>query len=185
MKFNDHSRLAGAHAFLGPSKYHWVNYDEDKLVATFRNTQAVKRGVALHEYAQKAISLGIRQKQTRQTLNMYINDAIGYGMSPEQVVFYSINAFGTVDAISFRDGMLRIHDLKTGVTATSMKQPYIYAALFCLEYDIRPGTIETELRIYQKDVVLVETADVETVALIMDKIISFDKRIEELKAEGA
>ena len=28
--FNDHSRLAGQHAFLGASKYHWINYDEKK-----------------------------------------------------------------------------------------------------------------------------------------------------------
>ena len=31
MKWNDHSRISGLHAFLGASKYHWINYNEEKL----------------------------------------------------------------------------------------------------------------------------------------------------------
>ena len=30
MTFNKHYDLMGKHAFLGASKYHWINYDEDK-----------------------------------------------------------------------------------------------------------------------------------------------------------
>ena len=40
MKFNDHSRLEGAHAFLSASKYHWVNYDDAKLIESYRTAQA-------------------------------------------------------------------------------------------------------------------------------------------------
>ena len=31
MIFNKHSNLEGQHAFLGASKFHWINYDEDKI----------------------------------------------------------------------------------------------------------------------------------------------------------
>ena len=64
-------------------------------------------------------------------------------------LFYSDNCFGTADAICFRDGFLRIHDLKTGVTPAHMEQLLVYAALFCLEYVIKPSDIDSELRIYQ------------------------------------
>ena len=30
MDFNQHKELEGLHAFLGASKYHWINYSEDK-----------------------------------------------------------------------------------------------------------------------------------------------------------
>jgi hypothetical protein len=33
--FNKHSNLAGQHAFLSASKYHWVNYTDQKLDASF------------------------------------------------------------------------------------------------------------------------------------------------------
>ena len=74
-------------------------------------------------------------------------------MTPEQVLFYSVNAFGTADAIAFdeRSKLLRIHDLKTGVTPASMAQLHVYAALFCLEYDKPPFEIKYDLRIYQND----------------------------------
>ena len=35
MDFNKHYSLEGKHAFLGASKYHWVNYDNDKIVETY------------------------------------------------------------------------------------------------------------------------------------------------------
>ena len=36
MTFNEHSRLIGQHAFLGASKYHWINYDVDKLATVYK-----------------------------------------------------------------------------------------------------------------------------------------------------
>jgi hypothetical protein len=80
--------------------------------------------------------------------------------------------------------LLRVHDLKTGVIPASMMQTRVYAALFCLEYDFRPGNIDMELRIYQSDNILVENPEVDMIAHIMSRIITFDKEIEKLKIAG-
>lgn len=85
MTFNDHSRLAGQHAFLGASKYHWINYDEAKVADTFIKAQAVARGTTLHEFAAQCIRLGQKLPRSHQTLNSYVNDAVGFKMTPEQV----------------------------------------------------------------------------------------------------
>lgn len=183
MDFNRHSDLAGAHAFLSPSKYHWINYDHDKLVETFRNSEAAVRGTRLHNFAREAIELGIKLPRSPKTLNMYVNDAIGYRMTPEQPLMYSYNAFGTADAISFRNDMLRIHDLKTGVSPVSMKQLEIYVALFCLEYKKDPRKIGCEVRIYKEDEVLLHEPIIDDILFIMDRIVEFDKIIEHLKEE--
>jgi len=182
--FNKHSNLTGTHAFLGASNYHWINYSDDKLDRAFLLAQAARRGVELHEYARMAIRLGRRQPDNSETLNMYVNDAIGFGMTPEQILFYSINCYGTADTIGFRKDKLRIHDYKSGVSKTSEKQLYVYAALFCLEYGVKPHMITTELRIYQSDEVRVYPGDPEEIVYIMDRIVTFDKRIEALKQES-
>ena len=184
MNFNNHFRLEGLHAFLSASKYHWINYDEDKLISTFTKWQAAQRGTQLHELACQCINLGVKLPKTRNTLNMYVNDAIGFKMKTEQILYFSDNCFGTADTISFRKNFLRIHDLKTGTSPTSIKQLLIYNALFCLEYNIKPIDIETELRLYQSDEVLVHVPTPEEIYNIMDKIITFDKRIEQLKIGG-
>lgn len=184
MDFNDHHRLAGSHAFLSASVYHWVNYDIEKLKATYVNSQEAARGVRLHDFASTAIQLGEKLPRTTRTINMYVNDAIGYKMTPEQILFYSVNAYGTADAISFKKNMLRIHDLKTGVTKASMTQLEVYTAFFCLEYDVKPGTIDIELRIYQNDQIWVHEPEVDKIAHIMDTIITFDREIEKMKELG-
>lgn len=184
MNFLKHSNLEGKHAFLGASNYHWLGYDEEKLITSFTRAQAVKRGSELHEYAEKAIRLKEKQIDDERTIHAYINDAIDYAMTPEQILYYSSNCFGTADAISFRKNKLRIHDLKTGVTPAKMDQLLIYEALFCLEYRIKPADIEAELRIYQNDDILVFNPDLEDIVPIMDKIVTFDKIINELKAGG-
>lgn len=114
---------------------------------------------------------------------MYVNDAIGFKMKPEQVLFYSENCYGTTDAIAFRNGLLRIHDLKTGITPAHMEQLEIYAALFCLEYKIKPSDIEMELRLYQKNEVLFHNPTAEDIVPITDKIITFDKVINKIKEQ--
>ncbi|MCM1524026.1 MAG: DUF2800 domain-containing protein [Ruminococcus sp.] len=183
MNFNKHSNLRGQHAFLGASKYHWINYTPDKAAESYMNFLAAQKGTELHEYA--AMSIRLRQKlpKSQKTLNMYINDAIGFKMEPEQILYYSENCFGTADAICFRDGLLRIHDLKTGTVPAHMEQLYIYAALFCLEYDIKPGEIKTELRIYQANKILYANAGADIIVPVMDKIISFNKIIDKIKSE--
>lgn len=184
MIFQRHLELEGRHAFLSPSKYHWIRYDDEKLDSTFRTQLAAQRGSELHDFAFQAIRLGERLPRTPRTLNLYVNDAIGFRMIPEQPLYYSDNAFGTADAISFRKNFLRIHDLKTGVTRTNVNQLEVYAALFCLEYRVKPGEITIELRIYQSDEVQIFEPDVNDIVHIMDTIVRFDRRIELLKAEA-
>lgn len=183
MIFNKHLNLEGQHAFLGASKYHWINYDESKIVESYSKYLATQKGTVLHAFAAQCISLGQKLPKSKKTLNMYVNDAIGYKMIPEQVLYYSENCFGTADAIIFRDGSLRIHDLKTGTIPAHMEQLEIYAALFCLEYHIIPGDIDFELRIYQFNDVTFFNPTAEDIAPVMDKIVSFDKTIRKLREE--
>jgi hypothetical protein len=184
MRFKEHSNLSGSHALLSPSSYHWVNYDEDKLDVKITTAFAAKRGTDLHELAQRMITLGVKLPDTTQTLNSYVNDAIGFRMQPEQTLYYSQNCYGHTDAIGFRNRKLRIHDLKTGVIPTKVTQLEVYAALFCLEYGFKPIEIETELRIYQNDEVQIFEGDPLMITNIMDKIVVFDRRIEELRMEA-
>lgn len=183
MNFNDHFHLEGKHAFLSPSQNHWLNYDDDKLLERFANRQAASRGTRLHEFAAEAIELGIKLPRTNKTINMYVNDAIGFKMETERILYYSDNSFGTADAIKFSRGLLRIHDLKTGVTPVRVSQLEVYAALFCLEYDVSPNDIKMELRIYQLDEVLIHIPDPTDIIYIMDKVVTFDKQIEFAKLE--
>lgn len=183
MNFNNHSRLEGCHAFLGASKYHWINYSEEKIAEAYYKALSVQRGTELHDLAARLIKLGQKLPKSHKTLNMYVNDAIGFKMVPEQVLYYSENCFGTADSIIFRDGMLRIHDLKTGQVPAHMEQLMIYAALFCLEYDYKPSEIEMELRIYQNDDIVGYLPTVEDIAPIMDKIKVFDKIISKIRSQ--
>lgn len=184
MRFNTHSPLlTGTHAFLGASSYHWINYSEDKLDFAYNAHMAARRGTELHEFARQAIRLRQRLPDTPTTMNLYVNDAIGFHMVPEQLLYYSPNCYGTADTISFRNNKLRIHDLKTGITKTSEKQLYVYSALFCLEYEYKPFEIETELRIYQNDEVRIHEGEPEFIASIMETIVAFDKRIKALQQD--
>lgn len=181
MIFNSHSGLNGRHAFLSPSYYHWLNYDDQKLEARFTTVMAARRGTDLHALAHEAIRLGVKLSRGNQALSTYVADGIKYDMACEQPLYYSDNCFGHADTIGFRRRFLRIHDLKTGVTATSFKQHHIYTGIFCLEYGISPFDIDIELRIYQRDEIRVDVPDPELILSIMDKIIYFDQQIEKIK----
>lgn len=184
MKFNAHSALTGQHAFLSASNYHWLNYDPDKLTERYLKHQAVQRGTDLHDLACRCIKLGVCMPRNGKTMNRYVNDAIGFRMTPEQVLYYSPNCFGTADAISFDKNFLRIHDLKTGESDTSMHQLQIYAALFCLEYAVHPETLDgIELRIYQSNDVRVENPEPSLIREIMGIIERDDQIIEKLKQQ--
>lgn len=183
MNFNKHSNLEGQHAFLGASKYHWINYSEDKVAESYSRFLATQKGTQLHEFAAQCIRLGQKLPKSKKTLNTFINDAIGFKMTPEQILFYSDNCFGTADAIAFRGDLLRIHDLKTGAIPAHMEQLEVYAALFCLEYKVKPADIRMELRLYQSDDILVGNPTVEDIAPIMDKIITFDRIINKIKEQ--
>lgn len=184
MQFNRHKHLEGVHAPFSPSQSHWLRYDDEKAIEVYMNKKAAEMGTRYHEWAKMTIDLGIKQPRTNKTLSAYVNDAIGFKMDTEVVLYYSERFFGTADAISFRNGFLRIHDLKTGKTPVKMDQLEVYAALFCLEYRIKPGELKgCELRIYQNDEVIVHNPTAEDILPIMDKIQQLDKLLDRLEGE--
>lgn len=183
MIFNKHSTLEGLHAPFSASQNSWLRYDDDKAVDVYLNKKASEMGTRLHAWAKETIDLGIKQPKSKKTIYAYVNDAIGFKMDTEVILFYSERFFGTADAISFRNGFLRIHDLKTGKIPAHMEQLMIYAALFCLEYKVKPGEIEMELRIYQNDQILYHNPTAEDILPIMDKIIHLNKLLEKVDRE--
>ena len=180
MNFVRHLNLEGLHAPFSPSQPSWLRYDNDKAVDVYLNKRAAEMGTRLHQWAKDTIDLGLKQPRSKKAIYAYVNDAIGYKMDTEVVLFYSERFFGTADAISFRNNFLRIHDLKTGKTAVHMEQLEIYAALFCLEYTVKPNDIEMELRIYQNDEVVIHHPDPEDILRIMNKIVSLDKLLKKV-----
>ena len=183
MIWHNYSYLKDRHAFLGASKYHWINYDDDKLIDTYKKNLAVKKGTVMHDLAARLIKVKQKLPNAKKTFNMYVNDAIRFKMTPEQILFFSHNCFGTADAISFQDNLLRIHDLKTGQNKAHIEQLLVYAALFCLEYNHNPADIDIELRIYQNNEIWECKPTPEELLPVMDKIIRFDKMIEQIKEE--
>lgn len=185
MIFRKHYDLKDKHAFLSPSNHHWTNYDEQKLVMTYKNHLAVKRGTRLHEIACSLIREGINLPKNRgknyNSFNSHVNDAITMNLIPEQPLYFSEFCFGTSDAIQFDGEILRIHDLKTGTTPASFTQLEVYAALFCLEYDISPNDIEIELRIYQNNDCLVSKPDASSISKKMDTIVVFSDILGQLE----
>lgn len=185
MPLNKNTNLAGQHAFLSPSTHHWLDYDEDKLRRVYHQRQQTARGDKLHAYAQQAITLGIKQADNGTTLGMYINDAIGFLMEPEITLMFTRDCFGTCDAISVRNGILRIHDLKTGINEASMKQLLIYTAIFFFEYSevYKPTDLRTILRIYQNDQIVEYEPDVPEIFSVMDRVMTQAKLIAYLREE--
>lgn len=186
MNFNKHWELEGKHAFLSASKYHWINYDEDRLISVYENNQAKLRGTMLHQFACDAISYGVPLMENGETLNTYVNDCILDGLTPEVILYYSNNAFGTADGIRYdeENKVLLIYDLKTGKTPASMNQLLIYAALFCLEYQVNPNDIYTHLRIYQNNEIVIHDPEPEEIWNVMDRIITFDNLLRSIQTRG-
>ena len=183
MKFHEYSSLEGLHAPFSPSQPSWLRYDDDKAIEVFMNKKAAEMGTRFHQWAKDTIDLGIKQPRSKKTIYAYVNDAIGFKMSTEVVLYYSDRFFGTADSICFRNGMLRIHDLKTGKTPVHMEQLEVYAALFCLEYKIKPSDIDMELRIYQNDQILYHNPTAEDIVPIMDKIVHLNNLLEKIDYE--
>lgn len=144
---------------------------------------AKTKGTELHAFARDAIRLGIQLKMTKKNENIarYVNDAIKHNMRPEQKLKYSSLFFGCADAIEFdeRNNVLRIFDLKTGVTPAKLDQLLIYDSLFCLEYGKDPFKIDHDIRIYQNNDVLADNPTGEMIRPIMDKIVDFDRRVRD------
>lgn len=183
MIFNKHLNLVGRHAYLGASQYHWINYDDEKLADRFNGMLAKQVGTELHEFAALCIKLKQKLPKSNKSLNTYINDAIGFRMIPEQLLYFSDNCFGTADAILFKDNYLRIHDYKSGVVPAHIEQLLIYDALFCLEYKVKPTDITIENRIYQSGEVIVVFPEASDIISIMERIVSFNNIIEKIKQQ--
>jgi hypothetical protein len=183
MNLNKHSQLEGRHAFLSPSKPAWLSYDVDKLTRVFHTSEAAKLGTAQHEFAAMAIALNVKLPDNGLTLSMYVNDAIGYHMTPEQTLFGTRHCFGTADAIGFRNNTLRVHDLKTGTSHTSMNQLEIYAALFCMEYGFDPFRIDMSLKLYQSNKIVEHIPTGDEITHVMEAIKFQSKLLDELTEE--
>ena len=187
MKFNNHRNLEGLHAPFSASQSSWLRYDDEKVLEVYENKKAAEMGTKLHDWAKRTIDLGIKQPRSKKTIYTYVNDAIGFKMDTEVVLFYSERFFGTADAICFRDNFLRIHDLKTGRVGKAeahLDQLIVYAALFCLEYKIKPASIGIELRVYKNDEVLYLNPTAEDIIPVMEKIVHLDTLLAKYDEEG-
>lgn len=202
MIFEEFSDLEGKHAVFAPSSPHWMRYDNDRLIAYYINSCAALIGTSLHELAARLIKkeqhlkttdtsfvsfhlmeAGFDRKIIRRfvgpffpTFRAYVNDAIDLNMMPEVKLYYSDLFFGTTDAIQFYDSekLLRVHDLKTGVSPAKMEQLETYAALYCLQYKNDPLSMNFELRLYQEEVVVHKPAPTE-IRQICDTIVHHNK----------
>jgi hypothetical protein len=207
MNFFNHKELKGKHALLAPSQPYWLEYNEEKLFQKMVSSSAQAMGTSLHELAETLITHGVKLKKTDKNVLLvhllkdgiprpaidldrlynnfmnYVNDAIGFKMTPEVPLFYSEYCFGTADAISFRNNVLRIHDYKSGTTNPKMEQLMVYAALFCSEYKYKPGEIQMELNIYHNDVIINHNPTADEIAPIMDIIVRHDRYYHEINGE--
>lgn len=186
MRFNRHSELEGRHAFMAPSSPAWLRYDDQKLERRFMEELAAQRGTREHEFAAQAIDLRHRMEDVPKTLNMYVNDCIGWRMKPEVALFWSLFCFGRADALGFIESqmLLRISDLKTGKNPTTFDQLVVYAALFCLEYEFsKPWELQIELRIYQSNKIKLHVPDPDEVFHAMDRILTGTRLLETIRDE--
>ena len=204
MIWHDHSKLIGTHAFLSASQPGWRKKNADELMEAKCNSYSQQIGTLLHAYAADCIKYreklrkgdmrGVKFDLMRKgipeyaidieriypTFMTYVNDAIGYRLAPEVVLYYSDECYGTADAIEVDGKILRIHDLKTGVKPAKMEQLMIYAALFYLEYGSKLETIKPELRIYQMDEVLVCEPEMDEIREVMDDIVEKDRVLKSM-----
>ena len=211
----DHSRdfPKGSHTVFSPSKSGWMNDEtEDDVLKRFSSDVAAKVGTEVHDeaceciltktkYTEKEAVKAITKRLVLANISRYafdaeflannfvnfVNDALGYGMQPEQALVYSEWCAGTTDAISFDETkkLLRIHDLKTGVLPAKFEQLQGYAALFFLEYGnilgANPSNTQIELRIYQGGEIQEQYPTAEDIVRIMDSNIWHTKVMQSIK----
>lgn len=213
--FLEHKNLKGLHAPFSASQPYWIGKSIDDNISRYITKWIPTIGTVAHAFAESLITQRIKLSKSdfkmfklylldNQTQNIpryivdnvdtlvifenlipYVNDAIGFRMTTEQILVYSDLFFGTADAISFDGKQLRIHDLKTGTGSTKMEQLMAYAAWFCLEYKIAPEHIKIELRIYQLKEVKICEPDPGDIHAIMDQTINQDKAISKFMNKEA
>lgn len=203
MIFYKHKELEGQHAFLGASQFRWINWTDEILEKRFYSRYASQIGTIVHVVAADLIRSRMKLRKTDSRLidlEMYrnyipigaydseqillnllpfVNDSIGFHMESEVVLYFSLNAFGTADAIGFNEKelILRISDYKNGTTPAKIEQLLIYAALFCLEYRKDPYKFKTELRIYQNLETLIYIPEPDEIKRYMELIKSKDQLV--------
>lgn len=191
----------GDHSVFGASTYsRWRNKSLEEKEAAYRSSFAQAIGTSAHSLADQLIKNNIRlNKNDKKVLVVhflkdgiplevvnidyifdnfrnYVQDAIGYRMRSEQVLYYSDYFMGTADSIILdKNNLLRIHDLKTGFRPAKLDQLEVYAALFCLQHKIKPGEIDYELRVYQGNDILIGKPTAEDILPIMDEIVTTSK----------
>lgn len=204
MNFRRHSELEGKHAILSASSWRWINDDIEALTMRICSQYLPTIGTILHDVARKHIKHRIKLNKydkknvmlelveqgipatvidtinfdaMYENLMLYVNDCVAFKMTPEVVLRFSNNFFGTSDAIKYEEDnrFLRIHDYKSGTTPAHMEQLIIYAALFCLEYGIKPTSLSgCELRIYQAPEPVIYEPAPEEIVNVIETIITFD-----------
>ena len=185
MNWKSYSHLENTHAFLSPSKHYWLNYTPEKLVSTYENYKKIALGTQYHSLASELITLAVRLPNTSASFNSFVNDAIGFKMKAEVLLFSSSYCYGTADAVSFSDGVLRVHDLKTGRSPASINQLLIYAGLFCLDYVIEPREVkEIHLRLYQNEEIIELSPSIEDIYDVVTRIEEAEKIIESVETGG-
>ena len=213
MIFRKHLELNGRHAKLSPSSWRWLNDDDESFVKRICSLYLADIGTILHDIARKHIKHRIKLNKYDkknvmlelvergipayvvdminldaifENLMRYVNDCVAYKMTPEVILYFSNNCYGTADAINYNEEthILRIYDLKTGTTPAHMEQLIIYVALFCLEYGIKPNSIHVELRIYQGgEEPWIDEPTVEQITTAIETIITRDNFMNKMREE--
>lgn len=203
MILNPHLDIVGKHAIFGASNWRWINYENDEDFAQAMVSKwATDIGTGAHEFAARHIRRGIKLDSSRLAKNElllylledckipeyaidiprlfdnvrnYVNDCVGFHMTPEVPIKYADAVFGTADAVQYDDKVLRIFDLKTGMLAGHMEQLMVYAAFYCLDYRVKPFDISMELRIYQNNEIALLNPDPNDIQRIIDQAIRANK----------
>ena len=202
--WNDHKEYEGKHALYSASGYHWLNYDDQTFVDKFYSQFSSTIGTTLHQLAHECIVSRIKLNKhdvhlvemalykafvpremydanlILETLAPFVNDCIGFRMYSEKVVFVNPYFFGTADAIRYdeKEQTLKIFDLKTGTGPVKLEQLYIYAAEFCIEYNVDPRKLKRiDTVIYQLGGTVADTTSGEYIYSIMELI---KKRTEQI-----
>lgn len=150
MIFEQHNNLRGKHAFLSPSQPQWLKYSKEQLRQKRISSYSQPMGTSLHALAETLIANGLKLKKgdkltvlshlltdgiPREVIDMdriynnlmtYVNDAIGFRLTPEQVLYYSDACFGTADAISFKNNLLRFHGRTTSEDWIRFRRQSLY-----------------------------------------------------------
>lgn len=197
-RWNNHKEYEGKHAFLGASNYHWLNWDDTSFENRYYSQFSTIIGTTMHQLAHDCILSRTKLNKhdvhlvemylykafvprdaydpevLLETLIPFVNDAIGFRMSSEIILFYNMYAFGTTDAIKYdeKEGLLMIHDLKMGITPAKMEQLYLYCAFFCLEYKVSPYKLHFKTRIYQMGQIIEDDPESELIESIMNNILN-------------